>query len=712
MRLPAASFAACGAREAPCRRTRPTLPLRAARGRPALDADATAARASSSAAEASTGTRTDPPATTPAPLGSTATSGSFTGSAACSASRATAHSAGEAARASAPTSEAAARRHAAPAGGRGSSTRPPARGSGGEGRRSTNRSPLAAATGTSRRRMAVNSPPASPSTSRRPRRITPDDCAVPRWSRIAVPPASGEAETGPGSPSRTDRRSATSSRSVATTVGSTASTLPRRMAARSAPARLAARRPPGPPASTTAPRTCSSRGRTGCPPGSSRSDALRCSGPPRSVPVTTVPRPRTPKTRSTASRAGPGAPAPSRRARSRRSTRATRRSSSPVPSVDETDRIGAPASVVRSTRARTRFETVESRSGGTRSALVTATTAVDQPERVEELEMLQRLGPRTVVGGHHEQHGVDLARPDEHVANQPIVAWNVHEIEHVAIREGQMRIPDLDRHPAATLLGQPVGVDPRERPEQRRLAVVDVARRPDDDGHPRRSAVPRADATPRPSSTSAAGSTVRRSRTTRPPSIRPTTAGSPSRKAAKEPVRGHAGPRVEGEPEGRQRLARQRATAEGCRQRDGPRPVHPGCQGVGASAQRLDRRCDHPPDRDLGSRPPSPVEAERGRDSGQRHLVRPHRPSQGILPKSRDQVGPPDDQPGLRPPDELVTREEDQVGARRRGVRPASARVRARTRRCRAGRRIRGRPPPGHRGHGPARRAEPGPAPR
>ena len=274
--------------------------------------------------------------------------------------------------------------------------------------------------------------------------------------------------------------------------------------------------------------------------------------------------------------------------------------------------------------------------------------------------MLQGLGPRAVVGGHHEEHGVDLACPDEHVANQPIVAGDVHEIEHVAIREGQVRIPDLDRHPAATLLGQPIGVDPRERPEQRRLAVVDVARRPDDDGHPRGSAVPRAEATLRPSSTSAAGSTVRRSTTTRPPSIRPTTAGSPSRRRPRA-GRGHAGPRVEREPKGRQRLARQRATAEGCRQRDGPRPVHPGCQGVGASAQRLDRCCDHPPDRDLGSRPPSPVEAQRGRDSGQRHLVWPHRPSQGVLPKSRDQVGPPDDQPGLRPPDELVTREDDQV---------------------------------------------------
>ena len=79
--------------------------------------------------------------------------------------------------------------------------------------------------------------------------------------------------------------------------------------------------------------------------------------------------------------------------------------------------------------------------------------------------MLERLGPRPVVGGDHEQHRVDLAGPDEHVADEPVVAGDVDEVEDVAVGQAEVRVADLDRHPPAPLLGQPVGVDPGERPQ-------------------------------------------------------------------------------------------------------------------------------------------------------------------------------------------------------------------------------------------------------
>ena len=88
-----------------------------------------------------------------------------------------------------------------------------------------------------------------------------------------------------------------------------------------------------------------------------------------------------------------------------------------------------------------------------------------------------RLGARAVVGGHDQHRRIDLARPDEHVADQPVVARDVDEVELVAVGQRQVRVADVDRHPAPPLLGQPVGVDPGQRPQQRRLAVVDVARR-------------------------------------------------------------------------------------------------------------------------------------------------------------------------------------------------------------------------------------------
>ena len=45
--------------------------------------------------------------------------------------------------------------------------------------------------------------------------------------------------------------------------------------------------------------------------------------------------------------------------------------------------------------------------------------------------MLERLGARAVVGGDDEQGGVDLAGADEHVADEPVVARDVHEVELV-----------------------------------------------------------------------------------------------------------------------------------------------------------------------------------------------------------------------------------------------------------------------------------------
>ena len=45
-----------------------------------------------------------------------------------------------------------------------------------------------------------------------------------------------------------------------------------------------------------------------------------------------------------------------------------------------------------------------------------------------------------------------------------------------AVVESEVGVADIDRHPAPPLLRQPVGVDAGQRPQQRRLAVIDVAR--------------------------------------------------------------------------------------------------------------------------------------------------------------------------------------------------------------------------------------------
>ena len=68
---------------------------------------------------------------------------------------------------------------------------------------------------------------------------------------------------------------------------------------------------------------------------------------------------------------------------------------------------------------------------------MTTAMPVPDPERVEQREVLDRLGARPVVGGHDEHRRVDLAGADEHVADQPVVPGDVDEVELGAV--GQRR---------------------------------------------------------------------------------------------------------------------------------------------------------------------------------------------------------------------------------------------------------------------------------
>ena len=97
--------------------------------------------------------------------------------------------------------------------------------------------------------------------------------------------------------------------------------------------------------------------------------------------------------------------------------------------------------------------------------------------------MLDGLRLRTVVHGHDQHRRIDLAGPDEHVADQPVVARHVDEVQLRATRQGHVRVADVDGHASSPLLGQAIGVDAGQRAEEGRLAVVDVAGGADDDGH-------------------------------------------------------------------------------------------------------------------------------------------------------------------------------------------------------------------------------------
>ena len=86
-------------------------------------------------------------------------------------------------------------------------------------------------------------------------------------------------------------------------------------------------------------------------------------------------------------------------------------------------------------------------------------------------------------------------------------------------------------------------------------------------------------------------------------------------------------------------------------------------EALGAGAHRLERLVEHAQHRDLAARLRVERERERPLERRQRELVRAQRALQRVATEPLDEVGAPDDDPGLRPAEELVAGEADEIGA-------------------------------------------------
>ncbi len=229
------------------------------------------------------------------------------------------------------------------------------------------------------------------------------------------------------------------------------------------------------------------------------------------------------------------------RARGATAASAARSSSSPAPVRALTATTAAPGT---SSSASARASS--SVSSSTRSAFVSATTPRSIAEQAQDREVLVRLRPRALVRVDHEQEEVDAGRARDHRAHEPLVAGNVDDRELRAVRQLERRVAEVDRDAARLLLRQPVGVLARERLDERRLAVVDVAGGADRQRHRCTAAAT--------SSTSSSAS-VRQSSRSFPSRTMPTTGGSPARSGAASASSTRAG-------EARQLGERQRAAAD------------------------------------------------------------------------------------------------------------------------------------------------------
>jgi hypothetical protein len=108
--------------------------------------------------------------------------------------------------------------------------------------------------------------------------------------------------------------------------------------------------------------------------------------------------------------------------------------------------------------------------------------ALRDPQQAADVEVLAGLGHHRLVGGDHEQRRVDAVGARQHVAHEALVAGDVDERRDQVPSQINVREAQVDRDPPLLLLLEPVGIGAGEGAHQRALAVVDVARGPDDQG--------------------------------------------------------------------------------------------------------------------------------------------------------------------------------------------------------------------------------------
>ena len=102
------------------------------------------------------------------------------------------------------------------------------------------------------------------------------------------------------------------------------------------------------------------------------------------------------------------------------------------------------------------------------------------PQKTHDPEVLAGLRHDPFVGGHHEEDHVHAGGAGQHGTHEGLVPRHVHHPEaEPVVRAGEFRESKLDGDAAGLFLLQPVRIHAGERPDEGRLAVVDVPGRPE-----------------------------------------------------------------------------------------------------------------------------------------------------------------------------------------------------------------------------------------
>src|SRR5215472_3662526 len=104
--------------------------------------------------------------------------------------------------------------------------------------------------------------------------------------------------------------------------------------------------------------------------------------------------------------------------------------------------------------------------------------AVLDPEQAANVEMLARLRLDRLIGRNRQQHQVDSRSAGQHVSDEALVPWHIHEaVAHAALFE--KREAQVNRDPAPLFLLEPVGMRSGQCFDQGGFAVINMPGRAD-----------------------------------------------------------------------------------------------------------------------------------------------------------------------------------------------------------------------------------------
>ena len=101
-------------------------------------------------------------------------------------------------------------------------------------------------------------------------------------------------------------------------------------------------------------------------------------------------------------------------------------------------------------------------------------------QEVKNIQVFPRLRHDALISRNDEESKVDAANAGEHVLDETLVAWNIHNADLLTGGQAQPRKTEIDGHAALLFLTEAVRIDAGQCVDECGLAVIDVAGGTDD----------------------------------------------------------------------------------------------------------------------------------------------------------------------------------------------------------------------------------------